>query len=268
MKRLAAIIAAVLVPVLAFARADTDRTAAEDSLVYEKLDSLADRYTSLISLEPVEVKQQECDFLLSSISDSLMLNHLAERLYNRYSKSPLMGDEAVAIYLWDNWFESRRVEFSSEEKYLDAKIFARFNRQSLIGLQAPSLTLCRPCGGKTVLPRPGRTAIVFFYDTDCAKCKLETKVLPTVLKNWKVKADFYAVYVGTDKDKWKKWRREFRLGNCNLKVIHLWDPEMESDFVQSYGVLSTPKLFVIKNDGRIAGRRLEVENLPQLESSL
>ncbi len=268
MKRLAAILTAVLVPILSVGRAYTDCPDACDSLVLEKLDSLADRYTGLISLEPVEVKQQECDFLLSSVGDSLILNHLAERLFNKYSKSPLMGDEAVAIYLWDNWFENRRAEFSSEEKYLEAKVFTRFNRQSLIGLQAPSLALCRPCGGKRVIPRPGHSAILFFYDTDCAKCKLETALLPEILKEWKAGADFYAVYVGTDKAKWKKWRREFKLGNCKLKVIHLWDPEMESDFVQSYGVLSTPKLFVIKNDGLIAGRRLEVENLPQLEQSL
>lgn len=268
MKRLVAILAVILAALPAFGRTNESTAHADDLWMYEKLDSLADRYMSLICIEPVEIKQQECDFLLASIDDSLMQSHLAQRLYNNYRKSPFMGDEAVAIYLWDNWFESRIVNFESEGEYADAKVFARFNRQSLIGCTAPSLTLCRPCSGTTVIPRPGRSAILFFYDTDCAKCKLETKVLPTVLKGWKAKADFYAVYVGTDKEKWKKWRKEFKLGNCNLKVIHLWDPELESDFVQNYGVLSTPKLFIIKNDGTILGRRLEVENLPQLESSL
>lgn len=259
MRRFIAILSLLILPLLAPAQEDP---------VMQKLDSLADNYTELIALEPVEMKRQECDFLLSSLSDSAMVSHLAVRLYNHYSKSRIMGDEAVAVYLWDKWFESGLAAFESEEQYLDAKVFARFNRQSLLGCPAPSLTLRRPCGGKAVIPRPGRSAILFFYDTDCAKCKLETQVLPTVLKGWKTKVDFYAVYVGTDKAKWKKWRKDFRIGNINLKVIHLWDPGMDSDFVQSYGVLATPKLFTIKNDGHITGRRLEVENLPQLESSL
>ena len=83
MRRFIAILTLLILPLL---------TSAQEDQVMQKLDSLADNYTRLIALEPVGMKQQECDFLLSSLSDSAMISHLAVRLYNHYSKSRLMGD--------------------------------------------------------------------------------------------------------------------------------------------------------------------------------
>ncbi len=232
--------------------------------VLSRVDSLVDNYTAFISRESAEVKKGECDYLIGSLADTVMKARVASRLYGIYSGSRVMGDESVAIYLWDKWLSDKTLPMPSEEDWLDAKMFAEFNRNSLLGMQAPSLKMRRPCMGSRIFPRPGRNAIIFFYDTDCGKCKLESAVLPGVMKDWNVRTDFYAVYVGSDKSKWRTWRREFRLDNPRVRVFHLWDPEVDSDFIRNYGVLSTPKLFLIDSDGRIRGRRLEVENLLQL----
>ena len=41
---------------------------------------------------------------------------------------------------------------------------------------------------------------------------------------------------------------------------------MDSDYQKIYGVVATPKLFFILDDGEIFGRRLEVDNLQQIIS--
>lgn len=232
--------------------------------ILSKVDSLVDNYTSFISREGIETKQLECDYLIGSLTDTVMKARVASRLYDIYSTSKLMGDESVAIYVWDKWLSDKALPMESEDKWLDARMFVEFNRSSLLGMQAPRLNLRRPCLGRKMIPGKGRVSILYFFDTDCGKCKLETAVFPKLMKEWNVRTDFYAVYVGSDKARWREWRKSFHLDNPNLRVFHLWDPEVDSDFIRYYGVLSTPGLFLINSDGRIIGRRLEVENLLQL----
>ena len=63
------------------------------------MDSLMVKYMQAIQTESVEVKKGECDFLISSVRDSLMRQHLAVSIFNYYRNAPVMGDEEVAVYL-------------------------------------------------------------------------------------------------------------------------------------------------------------------------
>ena len=76
--------------------------------------------------------------------------------------------------------------------------------------------------------------------------------------------NFYAVYVGTDKGEWKAFRRNFRIPGRKVRLHHLWDPDMDSDYQKYYGVTGTPRMFVVWKDGEILGRRLEVANLQEI----
>ena len=50
----------------------------------------------------------------------------------------------------------------------------------------------------------------------------------------------------------------------NVNIVHLWDPEMTSDFVTKYGVISTPKMFLLNRQGIIVGRDLTPAALSQV----
>ena len=52
--------------------------------------------------------------------------------------------------------------------------------------------------------------------------------------------------------------------NPNVKLLHCWDPEVESDYLRLYAVISTPKMYMIAPEGSIIGRRLEIESLQSL----
>ena len=92
-------------------------------------------------------------------------------------------------------------------------------------------------------------------------------MLPGVLdSSVEFPVDFQAVYAGQDKAAWKAFRKSFKLKNKNIRLRHFWDPEIDSDYLRLYGVISTPKLYMIDSRGVIIGRRLEVENLPQMLS--
>lgn len=257
-------LASLLLPfILLFAAAPAMGQQA-DSLLFAKLDSMLTRYTAAIEPESVDVKNAECDFLISSVHDSLTTQHVALWLYDHYKESQLMGEEAVAIHIYDTWFKPGLIKMRSDYERFDADLFANFNRSTLLGMKAPEITMISPCGCKVIMPTAGSHSILFFYDASCGKCQLEAKMLPQVLKEITFPAKFYAVYCGQDKKAWRKFRREFRVQNRNVGVVHVWDPEVQSDYLRLYGVISTPRLYFTDTDCEILGRRLEIESLAEI----
>jgi len=232
---------------------------------YAPLDSLMDLYILSMRPESVEAKIAETDYMIAAARDSLTRQHIALRLFDSYRESPLMGEEEVALHIYDSWFATGLLQMRSEFDLMDARLFADFNRSTMLGMDAPRVTLHKPCGGTLTVPAKGKTAMLWFYDTSCAKCRAESLVLPKVLEDCAtVPVDFYAVYCGQDKKEWRQFRRSFRVGGKKVKVIHLWDPEIDSDYLRLYGVISTPKMYMVEPHGSIIGRRLEPDNLPQM----
>ena len=86
-------------------------------------------------------------------------------------------------------------------------------------------------------------------------------------KNYPV--DVFAIYVGSDKDSWMRWRGStFILKKGETTLSHLWDPDDESGFQLKYGVTVTPRMFLLDPDGIIVGRGLDTDALEKLLSIL
>ena len=226
-----------------------------DSAKTARLDGMMDQYFTALAGEPAAVQTAEMDYLISSCSDSLLRQHVALRIYDHYLRSKVMGDEAVAIGVYDNWFAPGKVRFKTEIDRLNARIFADFNRSSLIGMPAPGIIL-QDINGRSVAPLEGskdRYAVLYFYDTSCSSCRIETERLREFIAGNERPVDIYAVYTGTDEAAWARYRAM----QLPAGVIHLWDPQGESDFQRKYGVIQTPRMFLVGPDGTILGRGLD-----------
>ena len=231
---------------------------------FQPLDSLLTQFYGALAMEQNSVKCAEMDGLIDTCRDSLARQHVALQIYDHYSHSRLMGEEEVAIHIYDKWFKTGLIKSRSEFEDMDMQLFCNFNRSTLIGMTAPQVSLYKPCGGTVTVPQGGKVSVLFFYDTTCAKCRVEVQVLPRVISEIDFPVEFYAVYAGADKASWRRFRKNFRFRNKSVHVTHLWDPEMESDYQRLYGVISTPKMYVALEDGEIVGRRLEVVNLQEI----
>lgn len=231
---------------------------------YAPLDSLLVQFYGALEREGTEAKNAEFDTLIGSCRDSLMRQHVALAVFDHYRYSRVMGEEAVAVHVYDTWIASGKVQPRSEFEQFEAERFALENRKTLIGMTAPHLTLRTPCGGRRSLPSEGRISVLFFYSPQCSKCRLETYALPTVLADVSFPMDFYAVNVDADRREWRAFRKALKTANRQVRMIHLWDPASESTMLLDYGVFSTPKVFVTMEDGEILARRLEMNNLQQI----
>ena len=234
-----------------------------DSARLAQLDARLGEYFTLLEREPSEVKNQECDALIEAAEDPAIRQAIARKVYDHYRNSTLMGDEAVAIHVTDTWFASGKVPMRSESELFEAKMFAEFNRRSLIGEKAPRIVLSGPYGETVTVPVEGYS-VLYFYDTDCAKCKLETATLRSLLNDKDYPVTVYAIYVGTNEERWTQWRNSFTLDTEETEVVHLWDPDNTADLQFTYGVVQTPKMFLVDPEGVIAGRGLDSEALEQL----
>ena len=236
-----------------------------DSLTRQALSTKLDEYFSAIEAAGTDVQKEEADFLIGTATDSLLRQFIAVKVYQHYFESPVMGAEAVAIHVLDKWFLDQGIKMYNDIDLLNARIFADFNRQSLIGMQAPELALKtmdnQPC--QLYAEPSDRYSVLYFYDTDCAKCKLETIMLGNSLHDKRYPVNFNAVYVGDNLSAWQEYTQS-NLKFDGLYVRHFWDPEIDSDVQRKYGVLQTPRMFLIAPDGEIVGRGLDTKALVQM----
>lgn len=245
----------------------------QDSAVLGALSEKLAEYFEAMKYEPVEVQKGECDFLIESSSDSLIKTHVAQTIYKHYIDSPIMGSEAVAIHVYDKWFQPGLIKMENDMEMLGAKIFAEFNRQSQIGCKAPELQMSTPDGSPISLfakdDRHTNFRVLYFYDTDCSKCRMQSILLSNILSTENFPIEFYAIYTGDNQIEWFKYISErFDSSSPNSRIINLWDPEIDSDFQRKYGVLQTPRLFLVAPDGTIIGRGLDAVALAQMLHNL
>ena len=259
MKRLIIIFAAFLATVFVSSAQQLD------SAKRVLLDGKLSEYVAAIERAGADVQKEECDFLIGSSTDSLVRQYVALRLYDHYMSSKVMGAEAVAIHIFDTWFLPGIVKMESDMDLMTARVYADFNRQSQIGMPAPELTMNTMEGEVVELFRQRHTvkdgqrhSVLFFYDTDCAKCKVESILLSHLLEDEGYPIDFYAIYTGDDFESWQKYVPErFDFHTSQMRVTHLWDPELDSDFQRKYGILQTPRMYLLGPDQVIKGRGLD-----------
>ena len=255
-------------PVVSYCQSGNDGL---DSVVKEALDDKLEAYFAAIEMAGTDVQKEECDFLIETCTDSLMRQHVALAVYDYYVSSKVMGAEAVAVHVFDKWFASGKVAMRNSSEMFAARMFAEFNRMSLIGNKAPSLDMLdMEHNPVTLFEKPsGRYTILYFYDSSCSTCKVNTVLLRNLLQQEDYPVDFVAVYAADNKEAWQKYVEEqFSIEVSRTRMVHLWDPELDSDFQRKYGVLQTPRLFLIAPDGTIVGRGLDVPALVMLLNSV
>lgn len=224
------------------------------------LDRKLEEYADAMKSATLQVQCAETDFLIESSSDSLIRQHIALKLYDIYVNSKIMGAETVAVHIFDKWFASGKIAMKSETDKINAGIFSELNRKTLIGKNAPPVKACNMDGDSTVIfaEPPGKYTILYFYDTGCAKCRLESLMLGSIIDNARVEADLYAIDLGSSPQTWKEYAEKYFEGHSgNINVINLTIHDRGSDCIFDYGILQTPKMLLVDPAGTVIGRNLD-----------
>ena len=79
------------------------------------LSSKLDEYIAGLAGDSADVQDKECDFIISNCTDSLVRQWVTLYLFDHFLNSKIMGDDAVAVYLADNWLLNGKVSFRQNE---------------------------------------------------------------------------------------------------------------------------------------------------------
>lgn len=232
--------------------------------------SVTEYLRSLDGTGVANIKKSIDEFILS-IDDIEQQSKVAALCFDYYYNSNYMGNEAIALHIADNYFLNNKLQWIDNEGFMMLQLFAEFNRRSMVGNLAPELILENNFGGYIstygIDTKPYGLKILYFYDANCITCKSETPKLVQFLKEYSDSdLTFYAIYTQSDKSEWSDYiAKHFdNINNPKVDIVHLWDPEVESEFHKEYGVLTTPALFAIDNSNTIVGRKLNGDVIKQI----
>lgn len=231
-----------------------------DDVVLAKMEE----YLAAIDYLEIPAAQMEVDFMISSVADSTLREKVAVGAYKHFRNSKVMGSENVAVHIFDNWFANFNQHFDTLDEYEEAEFYAFINRQSLIGATAATIEMNDENGLPVTFPAMAEKSIIYFYTTGCPKCLYTSLKLREFLQNRDEKIEVFAIYTGSDQIEWRKYIEiEFNLpSDCKSVIKHL--NAEDADFVVQYGVIQTPRLFLVDENGVVVGRNLDVEALSRL----
>ncbi len=238
----------------------------DDTALLAKLDEYLKALDSLDEKGACE----EVDFIISIVQDEELRSQVGERCYRHFRESKIMGSENVAVYIYDRWFADCTLIFQNIDDFEEAGVHAYVNRASLIGADARELTLTDQKGKEITFPRKGRAAVLFFYSATCPKCLYTASQLQDYfarkgvysnLPRKRLRINVYNIYAGGDDLEWDEYvQKNLKfVRRCGLKVYNLKGDD--SEYITSYGVVQTPRLFLVSKKGKIAGRNLDVPAL-------
>lgn len=249
-----------------YAAAQTDTLSGGTSMTQEDINMVMSVFDGL---QPYEIIGKADGFIMTGKSDE-EIAQIAYYIYRYYRDSRIMGYDEIAIYVADNYFLNGRYRLADEDARLEMRLFADANRRSLIGMDATVLTMQDPAGNEVMFPEGDQDySILYFYDDECPGCQRMTPTLMQYLLQCDRNINFtvYMVYTQDDMERWTDYIAKvihpFSLPD-NVTLVNLWDPEMKSDFLTAYGVISTPKLFLVDRNGKIIGRELTPTALSQV----
>lgn len=225
-------------------------------------------YLENVEMNSCNVAVAKVDSLIAMSAENLR-SLVAEEAFDLFYNSKIMGHEGVACHIAENYFLNGEIKLEDRDKLFLIKSFVMFNASSLVGKRAAELSLEDTSGRIVSLQETihgGEFTILYFYTDDCANCIAQTPGIMDVIDNYdRGVLSFYSVYTGTDSSRWKSYvGKHFFSYNPFVNWANVWDPDAGSSYHLLYGVVSTPKLFLIDRHGVIVGRNLDAGSLRQL----
>ncbi len=248
---------------------DKDAAAAQDTVRFDTATAKAkvEQYLSLIQYSHTDTILAKVNSLIEAGDDEHTKSFMAYTAYNFFYSSPIMGQEGIAVKIAQEWFLNDRLPWPNEEGKFMLKAFVEFNRQSLIGMEAPELELQDSSGRKTSLNSlQAEYTILYFYSDKCSSCQEQTPQLVDFVNSYNdgVLA-VYAVYAEANENNWKEYIKEnLYIYNPFTFWTDVYDPDFSSGFHMLYNVMKTPQMFLIDKEKRIIGRGLDVDALKQI----
>jgi peroxiredoxin len=179
----------------------------------------------------------------------------------RQTESPkIMGLDEVFVHLVMNYYmkgDAYWLHDTDISKYYDAAMKIASN---IIGKPAPALDMQDSTGKPFRLADvKSKYTLLVFWDPTCGHCRTEVPQVDSAykaeLKSKGVKIVGIRTEGGTDK--WQEFIKEKKLYDWT----HIYDPAHKSNYRAAYNVYTTPVIYLLDENKKILGKRLDHSNI-------
>lgn len=233
--------------------------------LYKKIDDFLENLTS----PAPDSINASLKFILDKMDPQtdLFKSYLSHYL-TKYAKSKIVGYDAVYVFLAEEYYEKGFAPWVDEEKLAKIVDEAKKIKPTLMGKQAPDITLQDKEGKKMSLYEfESDYTILLFWAPDCGHCK---KSMPDIIEFYNKFKDRGVEILGVCtkfyKDAESCW--EF----VEEKEIDVWlntmDPYHQSRYKILYNINSTPQIFILDKDKKILVKRIGSEQLEEVMENI
>lgn len=210
-------------------------------------------YTTSFRWAPKDEAEKSLNALLDKVekNPTLLLQFVKAAEENLYGpRAELWSDEAYlpflkAIVKNKKVAELRRARYERQLKLIES---------SLVGGEAPSFEYKDVAGGSQMYRPDGRIAIIEFGDPSCSDCRMaRLRMESNVALGQLVKGDKVAIYF-INVDPVEGWGAEV------ASYPHNWNIGGAEDIDEIYDLRTTPSMYVIGSDRKIAAKNVGVDD--------
>jgi thiol-disulfide isomerase/thioredoxin len=184
---------------------------------------------------------------------------------NKYAQINILGLDAVFVHLVDRYVSSGKSSFLEEEARNEVIKKASRMKPTLMGKQAPEITVYdendQPV---TLYDIDANYTVMIFWRPGCSTCQ---KSMPFVNKFYDAYKDKGVKVVSVCTEMGEKatecWPYVEQKGMKN-RFINTYDPRNRSRFYQKYDVRTTPKILVLDKNKEILINRIGAEQLGEI----
>ncbi|MGB0166542.1 MAG: peroxiredoxin family protein, partial [Luteibaculum sp.] len=185
-------------------------------------------------------------------------------LINHYSKSKIMGLDAVYVHMAEKYYLTGKAYWADSATIAKLEERAKAMAPTLIGKKAPAINLFDTTGNRLVPLYSVQSpyTILYFWDSGCGHCKKETPKLKKIYDVVKDKGvEVYAVGTELETEDWKKYIKENDLDWINVSDT---PDKIIDNFRQNYDIYATPKAYLLDAEKKIIVKQVGVYQLGQI----
>ncbi len=174
-------------------------------------------------------------------------------------KSTVMDAEAIHVHMIQNYFTRERAVWSDSMTVYGLQQRAETMAHSLVGQQAPDITVPGLDGtGKRLYDLKKPFIAVFMFNPECEHCIEQSPKLTAAYQRHKDLLDVYAIALDTEPAKWKAFVDAYDFG----AFTNVFDPTNRSIFKTFY-VDNTPELYLLDAERKIVSKNIKVDQLSE-----
>lgn len=220
-----------------------------------------DRYIQELTFQDPDSLIQSADFVIEKAlkgGSKELQAYCIWYLTNQAESPNTLGGDAVFVHLAEKYYLGGIMPITDSSTVQNIRTKVNTLKPLLVGKTMPALALTDTLGNlRSLADLKSKYNIVFFYDPDCGHCREATPVLKAFYEKNKDKVQVYAASIARSPDQWKKYIRDFGVGDW----IHGYDYSFRIDFRKDFDVINAPMVYILDQDKKIIARRLPVEQL-------